>query len=181
MNSIESPRSLATRLARCELAATLASVIVRAGARDSLDWWDDESLTPEGGIVLGRLFPRSTRRLARRLAALAAQERQAGLLGGLRDSVVTLLDLPPEVLEAVNVTDEPITSEEDLRDLLAQHAPAVADVRLPRAADGALFDLTPAMQPSTEDLAALLASGYLHGRRGRPVIPYIRAGPVEAA
>jgi hypothetical protein len=171
-------------MAGCELAVTLASIIIRAGARDSLDWWDDEAMTPEGDIVLGRLFPRSTRRLARRLAALAAQERQAGLLGALRSSVVTLLDLQPEAFEAMTVPDEPITNEEDLRARLAQHAPAVVDVRLPGAAVGALFDLTPAMQPlkqSAEDLAVLLASGYLHGRRGRPVIPYIRAGPVEAA
>jgi hypothetical protein len=166
------------------LAVQLASVIVRAGARDSLDWWDDDSLTPEGGIVLGKLFPRSTRRLARRLAALAAQERQAGLLGDLRSSVITLLDLSAEVLEAVEVPDEPITNEEALRDRLIQHAPALADVRLPAAASGPLFDLTPAVpaaRPSPEGLAVLLASGYLHGRRGRPVIPYVRAGPAEVA
>src|SRR5262245_14215941 len=110
-------------MADCELAVRLASVIVRAGARDSLDWWDDESLTPEGGIVLGRLFPRLTRRLGSRLAALAAQERQAGLLGDLRSSVLTLLDLPAESLEAVDVPDTTIANEEDLRNHLIELAP----------------------------------------------------------
>src|SRR3712207_6399900 len=103
-------------LQTCEQALDLAALIVRAGAKDGLDWWEDEALTPSGALVLRRIFPRAADRLARRLALLAAQERQAGALRDLRPSVLTLLDLPAESLEARHVPADPIPSLPALRE-----------------------------------------------------------------
>jgi len=45
----------------------LRLVIVRAANRDSLAWWDDESLTPHARFLLGRIFPMAPPLAARSL------------------------------------------------------------------------------------------------------------------
>jgi hypothetical protein len=73
-----------------ERAVGLALLVVRAGARDSLGWWEDEALTEAGAFALRRIFPRDPRRVAVRLAFRAARERHSGVLAsagvGLLDS-----------------------------------------------------------------------------------------------
>lgn len=46
------------------MAARLALVIIRAGSKDSLAWWEDESFMDSGRFVLDRLFPREPGRVA---------------------------------------------------------------------------------------------------------------------
>lgn len=54
--------------------------VARAGQRDGLAWWDDESLTPGADFLLRRLFPRTAPRAAHRLATLAARARHRNVL-----------------------------------------------------------------------------------------------------
>src|SRR5260370_42209248 len=55
-----------------EHAGRLALLVVRAGARDSLGWWEDEALTEAGAFALRRIFPRDPRRVAGGVAVWAA-------------------------------------------------------------------------------------------------------------
>lgn len=58
----------------------LRLLIARAAQRDSLAWWEDESLVPEADLLLARLFPRTPRRAAHRLALQAARARHTAVL-----------------------------------------------------------------------------------------------------
>jgi len=53
----------------------LRLLVARAANRDSLGWWDDESLTPPAGFLLERIFPTAPPLAARSLALAAALAR----------------------------------------------------------------------------------------------------------
>jgi len=166
----------------------LAVVVARAGCSDSLGWWDDESLTEAGLFSLKRLFPRSYRAAALRLALQAARRRHEGILGrlgftgarhlfsqsdpgfgdvGIPDSE----SLPP-------TTWTPIPDRETLRarlETVAGQLPALsseASVSL----EG-LIDLSahlPGPTAGPRDIARTLASAYLLGDKGKLVLPFVR-------
>jgi hypothetical protein len=167
--------------------AALAVLVVRAGAKDSLAWWDDDALTPAGGFVLARIFPRNPRRAALRLALRAARERHGGILAvsGVADGT-TLLDLASTVdsLDAIPPSLEgPIASPDDFRRRLVALAPEVELVDVPPAAVSGLLDLTPlAGHPdqSAAERAAVLAAGYLPAQKGEPVFPFVRLARANA-
>ncbi|MBK8030399.1 MAG: BrxE family protein [Chloroflexi bacterium] len=58
----------------------LQLLIARAGQRDSLQWWDDESLTSSGAYVVERVFVGAPQLTAQRLALRAAASRHAAAL-----------------------------------------------------------------------------------------------------
>ena len=60
----------------------LRLLIARAANRDSLAWWDDESLTPPGGFLLERVFPTAPALAARSLALAAAVARHQAACTG---------------------------------------------------------------------------------------------------
>ena len=60
----------------------LRLLIARAANRDSLAWWDDESLTPPGGFLLERVFPTAPALAARSLALAAAVARHEAACTG---------------------------------------------------------------------------------------------------
>ena len=78
----------------------LRLLICRAAATDSLRWWEDASLTEDGAFLLGRLFPRSARAAARRLALQAALLRHEVALAEL-PGPRHLFDLGAEVEAAL--------------------------------------------------------------------------------
>ncbi len=58
-----------------QLILQLRLLIARTANKDSLAWWDDESLTPSGRYLLERLFPMAPPLAGRSLALSAAQAR----------------------------------------------------------------------------------------------------------
>jgi predicted nucleic acid-binding protein len=56
--------------------AVIALLVARAGQKDSLSWWDDESLTDAGRFALSKIFPRNPGRAALRLAFESAKGRK---------------------------------------------------------------------------------------------------------
>lgn len=171
-----------------ERTVSLAFLIIRAGEKDSLKWWDDESLSEAGLFALSRVLPKNPKAAAVRLAYLAALERHRGMLAsaGLRDAS-TLLDFVESALVAplestsfvTAVREEPITSVGQLRTLLQEVAPEVTTIEIPAPPGDGLLDLSDLLgraTPGPQARAALLAAGYLRGQVGKPVIPYLRAG-----
>jgi hypothetical protein len=163
-----------------EITTALAFIIVRAGARDSLMWWDDEALTEAGTYALSKIFPRNPGRIAARLAFRAAHARHAGVLAtaSLKDAT-TLLDLvesePSGLSDPRALAGAPITTLEDLRTLLAALAPEVASFSLPTPTAEGLLDMSGFMPGSTVRAATILAAGYLAAGKGRPVFPFLRS------
>jgi hypothetical protein len=180
--SVVQPRYWAREEA--ERAVGLALLVVRAGARDSLGWWEDEALTEAGAFALRRIFPRDARRVAVRLAFRAARERHSGVLASAGvGRVTTLLDLTEALVEGTAVLpgdlDEPITSPDELRRRVRELAPGLDDLRIPQPQAFGLLDLsalTGRSDLSLGETVTMLAAGYLAGEKDRPVIPYFRSG-----
>ncbi|MBI3963303.1 MAG: BrxE family protein [Deinococcus sp.] len=173
-------QSLSWSRADAEYALKLALLVVRAGAKDSLGWWDDEALTQAGSLALSRLFPRNPGRTAIRLAFRAAQERHAGVLttAGVTQST-TLLDLTGSLMESTALAPptEPITSPDEFRTHLMTLVPKVKELTLPQPGASGLLDLTAlAGHPNQSPLerATILAAGYLLAQKGNPVFPFTR-------
>jgi len=156
----------------------LRLLICRAAATDSLRWWEDASLTEEGAFLLGRLFPRSARAAARRLALQAALLRHEVALAELPrprhlfDLGAELEALLQEVpLEEQDVPDSPIL---DVETLLAQigHGARRAQGR----PGGVLPVAVPPDAASLRQHALVLAAAYTAGRPGEPVFPFLAEG-----
>lgn len=170
-------------LSRLPRPVALALLVLRAGEKDGLGWWDDNALTSGGEYALARLFPRTPKRTALRLALEAARARHRGVLTAAgRLAALTLLELAAPgiwLLEALpDDLEPPIASAAALREQMAAIAPGVLSAVLPAPDASGLLDLS-ALAPvgtDVEEQAVLLAAGYLRGDRGRSVYPFILAG-----
>ncbi len=168
--------------ASSEVVGALALTVVRAGARDSLNWWDDDALTEAGSYALAKVFPRNPARIAVSLALRAARARHAGVFTAASiNDATTLLDLiddEPSTLERfLGVARGPIGSAEELRMRLVAYAPEIALVQLPPASPEGLLEVEhPPTEPGYVE-AVFLAAGYLAGDKGRPVFPFFRRAP----
>jgi hypothetical protein len=163
--------------------AVIALLVARAGQKDSLGWWDDESLTDAGRFALSKIFPRNPGRAALRLAFESAKGRHAGVLAAAGVThATTLLDLAEPFVEDLSSTSNPwstpIATPEDFRHELLACAPDAARVRVPSPDLTGLLDLTALAGHGAEKLverAVTLAAGYLLGQTAKPVFPFIRA------
>jgi hypothetical protein len=163
----------------------LRLLVARAANRDSLGWWDDESLTPPAGFLLERIFPMAPPLAARSLALAAALARhQAACPDGGRALYLYRLDpdnqdtlaLRFAPLLAIPVPQEPITTLERLRQHLLDLArdPAPYTVVRETNAHGLEIDIPPcpAGVSSLAHRARTLAWAYLEGAPGEPVFPF---------
>ncbi|MGH8591046.1 MAG: hypothetical protein ACREXX_17485 [Gammaproteobacteria bacterium] len=155
-------------------------IIVRAGARDGMGWWDDEALTEAGTYALAKIFPRNPSRIAIRLAFRAARARHAGVLSAASvNDATTLLDLvegePADLGDATALAGAPIGSPEELRERLVGLEPEVASFSLPPPTAEGLLDMSRFVPGSTVCRATILAAGYLAAGKGHPVFPFLRS------
>lgn len=167
------------------LILRLRLLIARAANRDSLAWWDDESLTPHAGFVLERVFPITPNLAARSLALAAAQARHRAAYAGLSGAchlyhldadsqdALALRNLSPI---AVSVPQEAITSVDKLRQHLLgvfSEPPAYTVVR---RTEGQGLQIQLSQAPTGCSLllhrAQTLAWAYLEGKPGQPVFPF---------
>lgn len=163
----------------------LQLLIARAANKDSLAWWDDESLTPHAGFVLERLFPITPNLAARSLALAAAQARHraayAGLSGALHlyhldadsQDALVLRNLSPM---AVSVPQEAMTSVDDLRQHLLDVFSEPPSYTVVRRTEGQGLQIQLSQAPTGCSLllhrAQILAWAYLEGKPGQPVFPF---------
>jgi len=163
----------------------LRLLVARAANKDSLAWWDDESLTLHAGFVLERVFPMAPRLAARSLALAAALARHQaacpasdGALHLYRLDVDNLdrLALRFAPLISVPMPEESITTMDALRGHLLNLTGGPASYTVLRRVDahGLLIQIPPHPERISPPLhrARALAWAYLEGAPGKPVFPF---------
>lgn len=113
------------------IIVTLRALICRAAQKDSLRWWDDEALTPYAPVILDRLFPRTGRTAALRIAMEAVRSRYPGALPS-QQGLIHLFALDDETEAALATADlslaevppAPVMGRDDLRVALGDHLTA---------------------------------------------------------
>ena len=163
----------------------LRLLVARAANKDSLAWWDDESLTPPASFLLERLFPIAPPLAARTLALSAAQARhqaacpanqQALHLYRLDADNQDQLALRSIPLLPIPIPQEPITSVQALR----QHLVDLTGGPLPytRIHDTSTHGLQIGIPSESNGVSPLahrartLAWAYLEGTPQQPVFPF---------
>jgi hypothetical protein len=164
----------------------LRLLIARAAQKDSLSWWEDESLTQAGNFLMERLFTMDTTETARKLAMEAAKTRYRMAFGenGAKLHLFQLdqrgqveYELRDLRYSELKISVEPITSP----DMLRQELLAITGTPMPYEIVGPginnqleirmkdILRKTPILE-----LAKTLAWACLESSRGKPVFPYIQ-------
>ncbi len=164
----------------------LRLLIARAAQKDSLHWWDDDSLTAAGGFLLGRLFMNAPEAASRRLAITAAESRYQAAFSG-EDHLLHLfrLDLAGNIekifgtvpLVTLSIPDLPIAGLDDLRQNITSITggdPPAFQVIAERANHRLEIQITDNENLSNPlILTQIFAWASLHGKPGAPIFPYI--------
>ena len=163
----------------------LRLLVARAANKDSLAWWDDESLTPHAGFLLERIFPVAPPLAARSLALAAALARhQAACPANGRALHLYRLDADNQdrlalrfaPLLAISVSEEPITTLETLRQHLFDLTEGPAPYTVVRETDTRGLEINippcPAGVSPMVHRARTLAWAYLEGSPDEPVFPF---------
>jgi len=164
----------------------LQLLIARAAQKDSLSWWEDDSLTPSGKYLLERLFMVDPDEVGRRLALEAARVRYRAAFGEDRKALhLFRLDQTGEVefdLREVNLSTIPLSSAaiqtiDSLRRLLLEQVGSpmsyeVVGERFSNRWEIKLKDKS--LKPDLVQIVKTLAWATLEGEPGKPVFPYIR-------
>lgn len=169
-----------------QLILHLRLLIARAANKDSLAWWDDESLAGHSAYLLNRIFPIAPQTAARSLALRAALSRHEAVCASepnalhlFRLDAANKDDLAARqvALATVSLSLEPIYTIDKLRAKLTQltgESRSYKRVRL-TGNQGLLIEI-PAAPPGVSPWrhrAQTLASAYLEGEPGQPVFPFI--------
>jgi hypothetical protein len=165
---------------------SLRLLIARAAQKDSLSWWEDESLTQAGNFLMERLFIMDTTESARKLAIEAAKTRYRMAFGENGPKLhLFQLDQRGQVeyeLEDVRYSEieipvEPIASLDTLR----QELLAITGTPMPYeiVGPGINNQLEIRMKDISRktpvlELAKTLAWACLESLPGKPVFPYIQ-------
>lgn len=163
----------------------LCLLIARAAQKDSLGWWEDDSLTQAGGYVLNRLFPTDPIEAGRKLALEAAKTRYQAAIKG-EDKLLHLfhLDETGEIehglhglrLSEVDVPTEPITSLDVLRQSLIALVGEPPQFQIISERENHRLEIkphSPVSNPVILSLAKIFCWATLEGKPGQPVFPYI--------
>lgn len=169
-----------------EVIFGLRLLVARAAATDSLNWWEDQSMTEAAAFVLDRTFPHSPPLAARSLAVRAAIARHRDA-AEVFSRALHLYDLDWQrrdrlALRGFSLLDAPldlapVASLEEYRRRLLGLTGEPARYRIVRQATNGGFAIrippAPAGVPVWRHRAAAFAWAYLEGRPGRPAIPLI--------
>ncbi len=162
----------------------LQLLIARAGQRDSLQWWDDESLTSSGAYVVERVFVGAPQLTAQRLALRAAVSRHTDALADFY-TATHLFHLDEQRQTELALRGVPLPSDIDLqtpisdmtafRDRLLSivgTAPNYEPVGKVGLNNTQRIRLSTNASPILEKAAAL-AWTYAASKVGKPVFPYL--------
>jgi hypothetical protein len=167
------------------LILSLRLLIARAANQDSLQWWEDSSLTVTGDYLLERIFPVAPALAGRQLALAAARTRHDAACPAGRN-ILHLYHLDADNRDAlalrhfpllsVAAAEAPITSRQALQTHLHSLLGEPVSSGVVRRLDtGAIeVELPPAPRGVSEitHRARALAWLYLEGDMQQPVFPY---------
>lgn len=165
----------------------LQLLIARVAQKDSLNWWEDDSLTPSGKYLLERLFVVNPDEAGRKLALEAARVRYQAAFG-TGNNVLHLfhLDQTGDVdlslqgvgLPTIKVPSEAIQSMDDLRSLLLDQVGSPLKYQALRERSNNRLEIKMAgatSKPELIDIVKTLAWATLESEPGKPIFPYIQA------
>jgi len=164
----------------------LRLLILRAAQKDSLHWWEDESLTQSGGFLAERVFVMDTPETVRKLALEAGKTRYRMALGEDRKRLhLFWLDRMGQTehdvlwLRLLNyeMPTEPITSMDMFREKLLEITGAPMPYE--RAYNTTIETMEIRIKGfpgkvSVVNLAKTLAWACLESSHGKPVFPYVQ-------
>jgi hypothetical protein len=166
---------------------SLQLLIARAAQKDSLSWWEDDSLTPAGDYLLERLFMANPGQAGKRLALEAAKVRYHAAFGN-ENNVFHLFHLDQtgdvehnlDELSLSNITLplEPIQTIDALRQALLEQIGFPMKYQIVGERSNNRLEIKLAGAPSKNDLIHLvktLAWATLESEPGKPIFPYIQA------
>ena len=187
LTSMDVPQDLGPTMNDEDVESILAIrlLIARAGNRDSLGWWDDDSLSVSAEFVLQRMFPVEPPLAGRRLALEAAFARHQALAPA-DPHIVHLYRLDSDnrdrwatrfhMLESIPVPAKPIDAPDALRAGLIALTGKPMPYEVERHGPGATVKIVVPPGPADTDAllhrARTLAWAYLEARPGQCVIPY---------
>jgi hypothetical protein len=164
----------------------LRLLIARAAQKDSLSWWEDESLTQAGNFLMERLFIMDTNEIARKLAMEAAKTRYRMAFGEYDPKLhLFQLDQRGQIeyelrdlrYSEIEIPVEPITS----LNMLRQELLTITDTPMPYeiVGPGTYNQLEIRMKDASRkapilEVAKTLAWACLESSPGKPVFPYIQ-------
>jgi hypothetical protein len=168
-----------------KLILSLQLLIARAAQKDSLRWWEDDSLTPSGKYLLERLFPVNPEEAGYKLALEAAKVRyQAAFSDTAQVLHLFHLDQTGDVehsmqgirLSNLPILSEPIQTIDALRHHLlelvgSQMKYQVVSKRPNNCLEIKMGDKSP--NPDVIQIVKTLAWATLEGEPGKPIFPYI--------
>jgi hypothetical protein len=164
----------------------LQLLIARAAQKDSLNWWEDDSLTSAGNYVLERLFLHAPSEAGRKLALRSARSRYHAAFRDMQKAVhLFRLDSRREIkpsLHEISISNldiplDPIASLDTLRELLLQMIGTEPQYQVIAERGDHRIEIRPHKKISQADviqLAQILAWSTLEGKPGVPVFPFIR-------
>lgn len=168
-----------------EAVLSIRLLIARAANKDSLAWWDDESLSSQGAFLMDRIFPVAPRAAARSLALRAALSRHQAACAAEPQAIHLFrldvanrdeLALRQVPLASLPVPEEPISTVDELRLEITRLTGGTRPYRRVRVTgnQGLLIEVPspPAGMSLWQHRAETLAYAYLEGTPGRPVFPY---------
>lgn len=163
----------------------LRLLIARAAQPDSLNWWDDNSLSPAGDFLIDKLFLYAPQEAGRKLGLEAAASRYRAAFNhaqpalhlfrlegsgevehGLREVNLLEIDLPQEPILTIDSLKQPllrITGEPPGYSAVSERAERRLEIRLK---DEKLRD-------NPLRMAQVFAWAMLEGRPGAPLFPYL--------
>lgn len=169
-----------------KLILSLRLRIARAAQKDSLKWWEDDSLTPSGKFLLERLFIIDADEAGYKLAIEAAKVRYHAAFGKENNDLHLFhLDQTGDIehslqgisLSSLPVSLEPSQSVDSLRHNLLEQigSPMKYQVVGERSNNRLEIKLGDAHSKfELVDIVKTLAWASLEGEPGKPVFPYIQ-------
>lgn len=160
-------------------------LIARAAQKDSLNWWEDDSLTPAGGYVLERLFLAAPQEAGRKLALEAARTRYQAAFNGENNPLhLFRLDKTGEIehglqdipIMSVPVPLEPIPTRDMLRQKFLEFTGQPDKFKVIGERANHRMEIRPAnphKKYATLEIVKILAWATLEGEANQPVFPYI--------
>jgi hypothetical protein len=164
----------------------LQLLIARAAQKDSLSWWEDDSLTPAGKYVLERLFLHAPAEAGCKLALRAARSRYHAAFGGMQEAVHLFRLDPHRKIESTlqgipvpkaDVPIDPIVTLDALRQRLLQEIGEEPKYEVIGERADRCLEIRPHKKILQEDviqLAQTLAWATLEGKPRAPVFPFFR-------
>jgi len=171
----------------CQFILNLRLLISRAAQKDSLSWWEDESLTEAGSYLIERLFANAPDLAARKLALKAAYARHQAAFAEV-DNALHLFHLDQDgkielalrnvSLTSMKVPFDPIDTIDKLKSALLEILQDPPKIELVGERNRSRLEIELGVDDPQETpigRAKALAWAYLQGDMGKPVFPYIKA------